>query len=397
MSLASRLYNGETTYDVVGKRKLWYAIATAITLVCLGSIFLRGFNEGIEFKGGASFQFDAPEVSVEDAREVVEDAGIAEPIVQTIGDGIRIQTEPLSDAEREALVTDLSEAFDVEPEAINDSTVGPAWGNQITDKAVRGLILFLIAVIIYLSVRFEPKMAIAAIVALLHDLIITAGIYSLLGFAVTPATVIGLLTILGYSLYDTVVIFDKVLENTRGLMGNARQTYTQAANLALNQTLIRSINTSLIALLPVAALLFVGGYVLGAGTLPELALALFIGILAGTYSSIFLATPVLADLKEREPQYKALAGRVAARGGGGAAATPQSRAAARRAALGEPAGTTTAVLDRPDDADEAGEGAAPATRPAAKAAGANRQRQQQRQQQKRKGGRPGRPSGKRKR
>ena len=392
MSLASRLYNGQTTYDIVGTKKIWYVVATAITLICLGSILFRGFNLGIEFEGGASFQFEAPRATVEDAREVVEDAGVPEPIVQTIGDGIRIQTEPLTDAERGELVQSLSQRFDVEPEAINDSTVGPAWGDQITGKAIRGLVLFLIAVVIYLSVRFEPKMAAAAIVALIHDLIITAGVYSLVGFVVTPATVIGLLTILGYSLYDTVVIFDKVLENTRGLTGNAKQTYTEAANLALNQTLIRSINTSLIALLPVAALLFVGGYVLGAGTLPELALALFIGILAGTYSSIFLATPVLADLKEREPQFKALAGRVAARRAGGSATTPQSRAAARRAGSADAgASTATAVLDRPEDGDAATTPAPVAAKPS------GGKRQPQRPQQKRKGGRPNRPSGKRKR
>src|SRR6202042_1455621 len=230
----------------------------------------------------------------------------------------------------------------------------------ISQKALQALIAFLIVIVIYLSIAFEWRMALAALIALVHDIVITIGIYALAGFQVAPATVIGLLTILGYSLYDTVVVFDKVRENTAGLLGSARSTYSQAANLALNQTLGRSINTSIIALLPVAAILFIGGGLLGAGELNDLALVLFVGMLSGTYSSIFIATPVLADLKERDPQYKALARRVAQRTSGtraarrGGAETPRAAVpgAGPAAAAGTGAGGSAAVLDADDeDAD----------------------------------------------
>ena len=225
--------------------------------------------------------------------------------------------------------------------------MGASWGGQITTKAVQALITFLIVIVLYLSIAFEWKMAVAAFVALIHDLVIATGVYALTGLQVSPATVIGLLTILGYSLYDTVVVFDKVRENTAGLLGGARSTYSEAANLALNQTLVRSINTSMIALLPVAAILFVGGGLLGAGELKDLSLVLFVGMLSGTYSSIFIATPVLADLKEREPQYKALAKRVSVRAAGGRAA---KRAGAK---AGSRSGTAAAQAPLPDeDADD---------------------------------------------
>ena len=226
---------------------------------------------------------------------------------------------------------------------ITVTTVGPSWGSQISGKALEALIAFLIVIVIYLSIAFELRMAIAAFVALLHDLVIATGIYALAGFQVSPATVIGLLTILGYSLYDTVVVFDKVRENTAGLLGGARTTYSQAANLALNQTLVRSINTSLIALLPVAGILIVSIALLGANNeLEELALVLFVGMLSGTYSSIFIATPVLADLKERQPQYQALAKRVAVRASGGRAAK-RATAKAEAAGRGRPGGTAAGL------------------------------------------------------
>jgi preprotein translocase subunit SecF len=199
---------------------------------------------------------------------------------------------------------------------VSTQVIGPSWGEQITQKALTGLAVFLVLIVVYLSITFEWRMAVAALVALFHDVFITVGIYSLSGFEVTPATVIGVLTILGYSLYDTVVVFDKVKENTRGIQTSSKMTYSEAANLAVNQTLVRSINTSVVGLLPVASLLFVGAYVLGAGTLKDLALALFVGIAVGTYSSIFIATPVLAQLKEREPAMAALAKRVNARRAG---------------------------------------------------------------------------------
>ena len=240
--------------------------------------------------------------------------------MQTIGnDKIRIQTGVLEPAESNAIQDALAAKFGVTVESIDTQNVGPSWGDEISKKAFQGLIAFLICIMIYLALTFEPKMAVAAIVAVIHDVFITVGIYALVGFEVTPSTVIGFLTILGYSLYDTVVVFDKVRENTRTITSTGKSTYAQATNLAVNQTLVRSMNTSLIALLPVAAILFVGAGLLGAGTLKDLALALFIGLIAGTYSSIFIAAPILASLREREPAIKALNQRVAARQGGSVA------------------------------------------------------------------------------
>jgi preprotein translocase subunit SecF len=236
-------------------------------------------------------------------------------------------------------------------EEISAQVIGPSWGEQITQKALTGLVVFLIAIVIYLSVMFEWRMAVGALVALFHDVFITVGIYALIGFEVTPATVIGVLTILGYSLYDTVVVFDKVKENTKGLAGGSRMTYSEAANLAVNQTLVRSINTSIVGLLPVAALLFVGAYVLGAGTLKDLALALFVGIAVGTYSSILIATPVVAQLKEREPAMQALSKRVAARrvsrGETAPTASPSATPAEEPSGASEPSPGPVATQTKP--------------------------------------------------
>ena len=231
-----------------------------------------------------------------------------------------MQTGALTSHVSQQVTNALASTFHLTPNSIAVQFVGPTWGSQITSKAVEALIIFLVVIVIYLSIAFEWRMAVAAFVALLHDIVITIGVYALTGFSVSPTSVIGLLTILGYSLYDTVVVFDKVRENTAGLLTTQRSTYSDAANLALNQTLVRSMNTSLTALLPVASILFVGAGLLGAGTLKDLALVLFVGMLSGTYSSIFIATPVLADLKEREPQYKDLAAKVNRRLAGGRSA-----------------------------------------------------------------------------
>ena len=246
---------------------------------------------------------------------------------------------------------------------MNIQLVGPTWGSQITSKALEALIIFLVVIVIYLSIAFEWRMAVAAFVALLHDILITIGVYALTGFEVSPTSVIGLLTILGYSLYDTVVVFDKVRENTAGLLTTQRSTYSDAANLALNQTLVRSINTSLTALLPVASILFVGAGLLGAGTLKDLALVLFVGMLSGTYSSIFIATPVLADLKERDPQYKDLAVKVNRRLAGGRAASAAPRTAVTAATVA--ADATPHDADRPRPAADQSRHPAPesGTRP----------------------------------
>lgn len=314
---ANRLYKGEASYDFVGKRRRWYAISGVLLVVCIAFLVGPGLKLGVEFTGGTIFQVDAPAGSVEVARQTVTGAGAEKAVVTETSNGrVRIQTEALDTQERVEVSTALAEAFDVPVDEVDVQFVGPSWGEEITKKAVYGLLIFMVLVVIFLTIYFEWKMALAALVALVHDVLLTVGVYAILGIEVTPATVVGVLTILGYSLYDTVVVFDKVRENTAGIAGGSRLTYSEAANLAVNQTLIRSINTSIVALLPVLAILIGAVAILGATTLTELGLALFVGMAAGTYSSIFIATPFLASLKEREPQMQALARRVEQRRSG---------------------------------------------------------------------------------
>ncbi len=328
-SFFSRLYTGTGAFDVVGRRKTWYLLFGLLVLVCVGSIVFRGFNLGIDFTGGTQVQFPASGVgapaTVEDVRAVYEQAVGQEPAaVQTIGQGdaasVLIRSEPLDPAQTVALKQALFDRFQPlgsggtpSPAAISDTAVSGTWGGQITRQALIALAVFLVLVTLFLAFYFERAMAVAALVALVHDVVVTMGVYSIVGFEVTPATAIGLLTILGFSLYDTVVVFDKVKENTRGLLGLTRRTYAEAANLALNQTLMRSINTSLIAVLPVIGLMVVGVGLLGVGTLGDLALVQIVGILAGAASSVLLATPILVDLKQRDPRIREQARRVAAR------------------------------------------------------------------------------------
>jgi preprotein translocase subunit SecF len=404
------LYRGEKSYPFVGKQRVWYAASGVILLIAIVGLAVRGLNLGIEFKGGDVFELPANGHSVSDARAVVTGLGYREPIVtENSQHKIRVQTEPLvsepSNDQVSRVQHALADRFGVDNASIAVQQVGPTWGKQITRKAITSLIVFMLLVVAFISVRFEFKMAVAAIVALIHDLVITVGVYAVLGFEVTPATVIGLLTILGYSLYDTVVVFDKVRENTAGIAGGNRSTYSQAANLAVNQTLVRSINTSAIALLPVAGILFIGSFLLGAGTLKDLSLALFVGLASGTYSSIFIATPLLAGLKEREPQMQLLARRVEARVAAGKPAGAAAGAATATAGAPRQQATATAVLDRADDTDvdDSEEPASDAEqdvnappRPSG-AAQQQQRRQQPRQQQKRRKGRGGRPRSKKRR
>ena len=315
--IGGRLYRGETSIDFIGKRRRWYAFSGILIIASAATLFTQGLHLGIEFKGGSSFTVTSNNASISIAESALSDAGVtSQNIIQLIGDNkVRVQTEPLSNVQQNAVQDQLAQKFNVSIESIDSQIIGPSWGKEITRKALYGLFGFLIVVMLYLAMTFEPKMAISAIIAVLHDVFITVGIYALVGFEVTPATVIGFLTILGYSLYDTVVVFDKVHENTKSIVSSGKSTYTQAANLAVNQTLVRSFNTSLIALLPVGSILFVGAGLLGAGTLKDLSLALFIGLATGTYSSIFIATPILAVLREREPAMRALAKRVGSRSG----------------------------------------------------------------------------------
>ena len=359
MTSVGRLYRGDVSINFVGRQKLWYTISGCILVIAIVALLVRGLNFSVDFKGGSLFQIKAPNATITQVEQAVSDGGGGTAVVQKVGVGSsaqwQAQTAPLTITQTEHVQDALAKEFGLSVNDISTTFVGPTWGSQISSKAIEALIAFLVVIVIYLSIAFDWKMASAAFVALMHDILITVGIYALAGFEVSPATVIGLLTILGYSLYDTVVVFDKVRENTAGLVTSARSTYSQAANLALNQTLVRSINTSLIALLPVAAILIAGTVLLGTGELSDLALVLFIGMLSGTYSSIFIATPVLADLKEREPQYKALAKRLQARaasprvaaGAGGARA--QAPVPAGPAVAGGRAGADISAGDQPAD------------------------------------------------
>jgi len=313
-NLGQRLYSGEASIDFVGHRRRWYIISAVILIVAVGALLFRGLNLGIEFRGGADFSLPHAACSVEEARTVAEAGSGAQAIVTKTASGtIRVQTETLTPEESVVLGAELAKACKINASDVKTQVVGPTWGAEISKKALQGLIVFILLVMVFLSIYFEWRMAIAALLALLHDLVITVGIYALTGLEVTPATVIGFLTILGYSLYDTVVVFDKVKENTRGITAQSRMTYSDAANLAVNQTLVRSINTSIVALLPVVAIIIVGAGFLGAGTLLDLAVALLVGMLAGAYSSIAIATPIAAQLKEMQPEMKAQAQRVRSR------------------------------------------------------------------------------------
>lgn len=387
MGLVHRLYHGDTAFPLIKQRRKFYALSILLCGIALSSIGLQGFNLGVEFKGGAIFTVQAPSnVDVHDSRTFVESLGVPDPIVQTVKTSggqtkLRIETKPLSPEDNTRVINALADHFDANLDEIDSRQVGASWGKQVTNKALKGLVAFLIAVILFISIRFEPKMAAAAIIALVHDLLLAAGIYSLTQFVVTPSTIIALLTVLGYSLYDTIVVFDRVDENTRGIERGNKATYSEAAELAVNQTFMRSINTSLIALLPVSGLLFVGALLLGAGTLKDLALALFVGLGSGAYSSLFLATPLLSDLKEREPRFQALQGRVAQRRSGGTAGPVRLSQRSMNAPAGE---------QEPEHSSAATTTATAVRRPATPARNATPAR-------KKKGGRPGRPSGKKRR
>jgi preprotein translocase subunit SecF len=325
--LATRLYAGEANINIVGRRKTWFLVAAALVLIALGSIVFRGFSLGIEFAGGTSFSIPATTATRTLDQDAAQDA-VAKAIhsvdadntitaAQKVGSGANEQwtvnaealTPDQAGQAKAKLVADLG----VDAGKVSDNQVSAAWGGQVTRQAIIGLLVFLVLVTAYLVIRFEWRMAVAALSSLLLDLFLTAGVYSLVGFEVSPSTVIGFLTILGYSLYDVVVVFDKVQENTRGITAGSARTYSEAANLAVNQTLMRSLNTGLVALLPVGGLLFIGAGLLGAGTLKDLGLVLFVGMGFGVISSIMFAAPTLTALKDNEPRIKAHNARVLAR------------------------------------------------------------------------------------
>ncbi|MCE7010531.1 protein translocase subunit SecF [Kibdelosporangium philippinense] len=390
-SFFQRLYVGNGALDVIGKRKRWYIFFSALVLVCLASIAIKGFNFGIDFEGGTKIQLDADgargTITTEQVTQVYTDT-LGEPpeSVQSVGVGdsasIQIRTETLNPNQVSRLKAVLT--AQLQPEgSISDSAVSGTWGGEVTTQALIALLVFLVLVTIFLALYFELRMALAALITLFHDVVVTAGIYSLVGFEVTPATAIGLLTILGFSLYDTVVVFDKVKENTRGLLGLTRRTYGEAANLAVNQTLMRSINTALIALLPVIGLFVVGAILLGVGTLQDLALVQIAGMLAGVISSIGLATPLLVDFTMRNPKFQQQARRVYAR---------RANLAARAA------GATSVEGDQAESFDDESLGAELRRERALSAAGGVPVRNPSAAEQRRRQGQPQgkRPTGKRK-
>ena len=305
------LYTGEKSIDFIGRRKTWYVISIVLIIVSIAGPLLRGgFTFGIEFTGGSQFQVhlaDGQDRDLEAAEEAVAEVlPTSAPRVSQLGPtDVRVQTEALSDAENQSVTAALAERYGVSEADVTYSYIGPAWGQDITRQAIIALVVFVVFAALVMAIYFRTwKMSLAALVALLHDLVITAGIYGISGFEITPAAMIGFLTILGYSLYDTVVVFDKIRENTAPGELNDRRTFAESVNLGVNQTLVRSINTSVVALLPVASILFIGAFVLGAGTLRDISLALFIGILVGAYSTIFIAAPVYAQLRGGEEPVK---------------------------------------------------------------------------------------------
>ena len=317
MSIFTRLYRGDTHFDFVGASKRTLIVSGVLIVLSLVALVVRPLNLSIDFTGGTVIVVtNESGASVEDVRSALRDVGEGSARVQLTGEsgeGILIQTEALDAAEQDELIVAVADVADAGIDEVSVDAVGPTFGEEVTRRAIEALVIFLLVVSLFITWRFEWKMAVAALAALFHDLIITAGIYAVIGFPVSPATVIAILTILGYSLYDTVVVFDKVTENVREL--HNRATYTEIVNISLNQVLMRSINTSLTSLLPIGSLLFVGSFALGADTLREFALALFIGITLGTYSSIFVAAPILARLKETEPEWERARRRAARRRG----------------------------------------------------------------------------------
>ena len=312
--LGARLQSGETSVDIVGNRRKYFLVSLVLVAISMLGLGVRHLDLGVEFKGGAVFEARAAAISVSAVRDTMTGAGVTDPKVQKVGsDQVRVETGALGQDKEGPIREALAKQLGVPTEEVTVQVVGPSWGSDVSSKASQSLVIFLALLAIYLAMVFEWKLAVGALIALVHDVAITTGIYAIVGFQVSPATVIGLLTILGYSLYDTVVVYDKLRENTANLATSNRYSYSGAANLAINQTLVRSVNTTLIALLPVAGLLFVGAGLLGAGTLKDLALVLFVGMAIGAYSSIFIATPLVAVLKEREPEMQALAKRVAQR------------------------------------------------------------------------------------
>lgn len=354
--IGNDLYTGKRSIEFIGRQKRWYAFSGILIALALIGIFARGLNFGIEFRGGSEYRLtNVSDVSDYEskAKAAVAAAGIPGNVLTTVigGSSIRVQTEAAGD-KNEAAKASLAKAFGVGQDTISASLIGPSWGESVSQKAIQALIVFLLLVALVMAIYFRTwKMALAGLVALIHDLVITVGIYALFGFEITPSSMIGFLTILGYSLYDTVVVFDKVRENTADAIGSRRMSYAAAANLAVNQTLVRSINTTVVALLPILAILVIGFTKLGPGTLLDLALALFVGIAVGAYSSIFIATPLLVDLRRGEPALVDLA-KHAAKIQAREASSASDGGGSGEAGLAASGVRTRTLVAEADDADE---------------------------------------------
>ena len=333
----SRLYYGQTKIDFVRRRRLWFAISGIVILAGVISLATRGLNYDIEFVGGTSWQVPAHNVTAVQAKNALAPYGLGGATITSLGlsNGQYLQVQAklgngqgiISVDKKNQIAAVLAKLTHNSVSGVSIEAVGPSWGSQVTNKAVEALIVFLVMISVYISVFFEWKMALAAIIAVLHDIAVTVGIYSLLYFLVTPDTIVAFLTILGYSLYDTIVVFDRVRDNTKGLGATGKLSFTDVVNLSMNQTLARSINTSLVAIMPILSILVLGAYVLGATTLQYFGLALFVGLTSGAYSSIFIASPIVAMLKEREPRYAQIRLRLEARGAALQLLTPAAVAA----------------------------------------------------------------------
>ena len=350
----SDILHERTDFDFVGPRRRWFALSGVA--IAIGALFLvlQGLNLGIDFEGGTAWQAPVEEgtASPGEVRGLMADNGLSSAEVAILRTGgnetVRVQAERASKEEQDRIRDVLADYGGAEPADVSITDVGPTWGSEVSSKAIRALVFFFIAIAIYLSLRFEPKMALASLAAVVHDIFITVGAYAVTGFEVTPATVIAFLTILGFSLYDTVVVFDKVKENADNLTAGGRQTYSGMVNRSMNEVLMRSLNTSIVAALPVLSLLLVGSYLFGALTIRDFSLALTVGLLTGAYSSIFVATPLLAVMKEREPRYAAIRQRLEGRGGAAPApAEPVGRdGEAEPDGAGEPARVGAVVPPR---------------------------------------------------
>ncbi|RKS67822.1 preprotein translocase subunit SecF [Actinomadura pelletieri DSM 43383] len=354
-AVTSRIYRGEISADIVGRPRLWTAISGFLLVLSIAGLIVQGLNFGVEFKGGSVFTFKASSASIEEVRGAVSAGGAHQVIVQKAGGDWRVTTESLSSTHVTQVKSSVGKELNVPTDKISTQVVGASWGGEIQEKAWQALIVFMVLIILYLSLAFEWRMALAAVVALVHDLVITAGVYAWSGFEVTPATLLGFLTILGYSLYDAVVVFDMIKEVTKPLGPTSRTTYSEAANQALSSTLVRSLNTSLVAILPVGAILFIGTTLFGAGTLKDLSLALFVGMIVGTYSSICVATPLLVQFKEREPKYRQIRENLARREQSAKRQAKQNKATKVKAAAGASGGGTDDGSDADASGDDTGE------------------------------------------